>query len=223
MKAMLLAAGLGNRLRPLTDSVPKPLLEAGGKSLIEHQILRLKAAGVTNVVINVHHLAGKIMDCLGDGGQFGVKIEYSIEAQLLETGGGIKNALSLLGSEPFLVVSADTYLDFDYSDLVKPILADELGVLLMTQNPEHHPQGDFAIDGSGILRSDGDCKTYTGVSVLSPKLVEHISDDRFPLRQVFDPAVAAGQLRGVLHTGYWCDVGTPDRLDQLREKLDSAT
>ena len=219
MKAMILAAGLGKRLRPLTDTVPKPLLEAGGKTLIEHQLDRIRSAGITDVVINTHHLATQFEPKLGNGTRYGLSIQYSHELERLETGGGIKRALPLLGSDPFLVVSADTYIDFDFEKLLNELPPTMDGRLLMTNNPPHHPTGDFAIDESGLLRLHGDQMTYTGIGIMSASLVGRVSEQAFALRRVFDESIEAGALQGIMHHGYWCDVGTVERLADLRERL----
>lgn len=221
---MILAAGLGKRLRPLTDQVPKPLLQAGGKTLIEHQLENIRAAGITEVVINTHHLSGQFEPLLGNGAQYGVSIAYSHERELLETGGGIKRALSLLGDEPFLVVSADTYIEFDFRKLLKDLPVGIEGRLLMTVNPPHHPRGDFALENNGVLMLSGDkhsgsMLTYTGIGVMSAALITRGSETRFALRRVFDESIAAGCMQGLAHHGYWCDVGTQDRLAQLRLRL----
>ncbi len=220
MKAMLLAAGLGKRLSPITDTTPKPLLEVGGKSLIEHQLERLRDAGIQDVVINLHHLGDQIQSRLGDGASLGINISYSIEGELLETGGGIKKALPMLGDSPFLVISADTYTDFDLDRLPKGLPSGMLGLLVMTSNPEHHPEGDYALDENSILHLDGDKLTYTGIGMLHPDLVRDVPDSVFMLRKVFDEAVRAGGVLGIEHEGCWCDVGTKNRLRQLRDKLD---
>ena len=219
MKAMLLAAGLGKRLRPITDPTPKPLLEVRGKSLIEHHLERLQIAGIQDVVINLHHLGDQIKARLGDGRQFGVNIRYSFETELLETGGGIKKALPLLGDSPFLVISADTYLDFDLGRLPKALPTGMLGLLVMTDNPAHHPEGDYSPDENSILRAGGDKLTYTGTGMLHPDLVRDVPGAMFTLRKVFDEAVKGGRFLGVEHDGVWCDVGTASRLRQLREML----
>ena len=221
---MILAAGLGKRLRPLTDEIPKPLLRAGGQSLIEHQLHHVYSAGITDVVINTHHLAEQFEPKLGDGSRYGLRIQYSHERERLETGGGIKRALHLLGSEPFLVVSADTFIEFDFRKLLEPLPDKINGRLLMTTNPPHHPKGDFALDDTGMLRlaaddTSGDKLTYTGIGIMSAGLINRCAETTFTLRHVFDEAVAAGAMQGLYHDGYWCDVGTEQRLQQLRLKL----
>lgn len=220
MKAMLLAAGRGERLRPLTDVTPKPMLELAGTTLIEHQLTRLQAAGITEVVINLHHLGQKIIDRLGNGANLGLSIEYSHEQELLETGGGILQALSLLGEAPFIVVSADTFHDIDYRALPQALDNDLLGLLVMVENPRHHAAGDFAIDPHGRLSHEGARLTYSGTAVLAPDLVRETGERVFKLRRVFDPAISAGRLQGVRHEGYWYDVGTPERYDELRRRFD---
>ena len=219
MNAILLAAGRGERLRPLTDTTPKPLLDIGGTTLIEHQLGKLVQAGISEVVINLRHLGNQIQSKLGDGRAYDLRIEYSVESQRLETGGGIKNALSILGDEPFLVVSADTYTDYDYSLLISGLPDLSLGLLLMTDNPVHHLAGDFAIDTDDVLQFEGQKYTYTGISVLSPELVRNVPEQSFTLRKVFDQAISDRRLHGTLHDGYWCDVGTSERLQALRQKM----
>lgn len=218
-RAMLLAAGFGKRLRPLTDVTPKPLLVAGERTLIEHHLQRLAEAGIRDVVINLHHLGEKIRAHLGDGDGLGMNIVYSPESSLLETGGGIKRALPMLGDDPVVIVSSDTYIDLDFSRLPATLPDGCLGCLVMVSNPPHHPTGDFSLRSDGVLGEDGERLTYTGISVLSPELVRYEADEAFMLRQVFDPAIRAGKLRGIHHDGYWCDVGTAERLDGLREYL----
>ena len=221
MKAMLLAAGLGKRLRPLTRTRPKPLLDAGGKPIIVWQLERLAQAGIREVVVNLHHLGEQISDLLGDGSQFGLQLAYSREEKILETGGGVKRALPLLGDAPFLCVNADIYIEFDYAELLDKLDAGCLGCLLMTANPPWHPEGDFVLDDDGWLHeaASGPALTYTGVAVCSPHLLQDESAEAFPMRRVFDQAVAAGQIRGIHYNGYWCDAGTEERLAELREYL----
>ena len=219
MKAMLLAAGLGKRLRPVTDLTPKPLLVAGERTLIEHQLVRLAAAGITEIVVNLHHLGDQIREKLGDGAAYGVDIEYSPEPVLLETGGGFKKALPILGDKPVAIVSADTYINFDFARLPEDLADGCLGCLVMTMNPPHHPKGDFSMTEDGVLGTESVTYTYTGIGVLSPEIVRHVKDDIFMLRRVFDEAIAAGRLIGKLHDGYWCDVGTEERYLDLQKHL----
>jgi MurNAc alpha-1-phosphate uridylyltransferase len=159
---------------------------------------------------------------LGDWARLGVNISYSFETELLETGGGIKKALPMLGDAPFLVISADTYLDFDLGRLPKKLPSGMLGLLVMTNNPPHHPEGDYSPDEHSILQLDGDKLTYTGTGMLHPDLVRDVPDSVFMLREVFDEAVSAGKFLGIEHDGVWCDVGTENRLRQLRKMLDQS-
>lgn len=225
MKAMVLAAGLGTRLRPLTLETPKPLLEAGGKTLIEYQLEKLHRVGVTEVVINLHHLGEKIENRIKDGSRFGLSVTYSRETELLETGGGILHALPLLGEEPFICISGDTYSDFDFQLLPDKLPSDCLGVMLMTRNPPHHNAGDFCLGAEGVLelargQSGRETVTYAGVAIFSPELVSREQSQAFPLRQVFDKAINAGLMRGLFFDGYWCDVGTVERYEELRTHLE---
>lgn len=220
---MVLAAGLGTRLLPLTETTPKPLLSAGGRTLIEYQLERLIANGIEDVVINVHHLGEQIeafVSSLVESGQLPLNVHFSREDEVLETGGGIRRALPMLGDEPFLVVSADTYIELSsFETLMAPLPEGMLGRLLMTSNPAHHPDGDFSIDAGGVLGATGACLTYTGFSLLSPALVRDEPLDVFALRPVFDRAIAAGRLLGQFHEGFWWDVGTVERLQALQDRL----
>ncbi|MGD9299754.1 MAG: nucleotidyltransferase family protein [Thiohalocapsa sp.] len=233
MKAMILAAGRGNRMRPLTDHTPKPLLTAGGRTLIEHQILRLRAAGFTELVINHAHLGEQIEAHLGDGSAHGVSIRYSPEGQALghkgalETGGGIFKALPLLseGSDPFLVTNGDVWCDFDYSRLADgPALADnDLARLVLVDNPGHNTNGDFALR-DGRVRRDGARKlTFAGIGVYHPSLFVGCEPGAFPLAPLLTQAMDAGRIGGLHHPGRWLDVGTPERLAALDRLLSDGT
>jgi MurNAc alpha-1-phosphate uridylyltransferase len=207
---MVLAAGKGERMRPLTLHTPKPLLPVGGRPLIEWHLLKLAAAGVTDVVINTSWLGEQLPAALGDGSTWGLRIAYSPEPwPALETGGGIFNALPLLGDAPFLLVNGDVYTDIDYASLA--LQPGELARLVLVPNPAHHPQGDFALDGSRY--------TYSGVAVIDPRLFAGCSAGRFALAPLLFAARDAGQLGLQLHAGYWLDVGTPERLAQLDAHL----
>lgn len=219
MKAMVLAAGLGRRLLPITLSTPKPLLEVGGKTLLEYQLDRICQCGITDVVINLHHLGEQIRNAV-DRWSPPMNIVFSEEERALETGGGIRRALDLLGDDPFLVVSADVYMEGDISALLEPLPDNSVGRLLMTGNPAHHPEGDFSIAAGGVLSHDPPRLTYTGVSLLSPQLVSDEVDKVFPLRRVFDRAVDSGLMLGLEHRGFWWDVGTESRLEMLRQRFD---
>lgn len=217
VKAMVLAAGLGTRMGRLTSDLPKPLLDVGGETLIGRQLTRLAASGVTDVVVNVARHGDALRDALGDGGRYGLRIEYSDEGpEPLETGGGILRALPRLGSAPFLVVNADVLTDLDYASLQ---LRGADGVLVLVPNPEHHPAGDFALDEDGFVRSVGPRLTYGGIALLDPALFEGFAAGRQPLKPILDAAIARGALRGVRYDGLWIDVGTPDRLEQARAQV----
>ncbi len=218
MKAMILAAGRGERMRPLTDTCPKPLLPVGGKPLIVWQIERLAAAGVAEVVINHAHLGGQIEAALGDGTRFGVRISYSPEKEALETAGGIAQALPLLGSAPFLVLSADIYCECDYRVLLDEIRLDDhaLAWLWMVDNPIWHLDGDFALR-DGRLHLDGGPKlTYANFGVFRPEMFAAIvPGTRLPLRPLFDAAIPAGRIQATRFDALWDNLGTPAQLAEL--------
>ncbi|WP_299979565.1 N-acetylmuramate alpha-1-phosphate uridylyltransferase MurU [uncultured Pseudoteredinibacter sp.] len=223
MKAMILAAGKGTRMQPLTRHTPKPLLMAAGKSLIEHQIDRLKVAGITDIVVNVAYLGEKIIQALGDGSELGVGIQYSEEPEPLETAGAISHALPILGEEPFVLVNGDVWCDFPLIELLNQPLGENLGRLLFVANPAFKDHGDFSLEQGKVCQ----CKpgdegyTYAGIALLSPTLVADYPERRkiFPLREVFDAAIAQNKLSAQLHHGDWRDIGTVDRLEELRRDL----
>ncbi len=224
MKAMILAAGRGERMRPLTDACPKPLLEVGGKPLIVWHIERLRAAGVTELVVNHAHLGYLIEAALGDGRALGVQIAYSPEAEALETAGGIRRALPLLGDAPFIVVNGDIHCDADLAALAENgmRLADDgdLAHLLLVPNPEHHPQGDFALDGGRVTEDRGERLTFAGLGVYHPALFAELPDGaRAPLGPLLRQAMRDGRVSGARHPGDWVDVGTPERLAALDARL----
>lgn len=216
-------------MRPLTDDCPKPLLEVNGRPLIEHQVTRLAAAGITDIIINTAYLGHMIRSHLGNGRRFGVAIEYSAEPEPLETGGAIARALPLLGGQPFLLVNGDIWTDIDYARLLEQSRLRvkgrrALGLLVLVATPPFKSRGDFALaEGGTVLSATGVHATFTfsGVSILSPRLVSDYPRRRriFPLGEVFAWAVGRRQLAGVLHEGYWLDVGTPARLQELRQYL----
>ena len=222
MKAMILAAGLGNRMRPLTDNIPKPLLACAGKPLIVYHIEALVAVGVTDIVINHAYLGEKIVQALGDGARFGANIQYSAEDKPINTGAGIAKALPLLGDQPFIVSNGDVWTDFDFIQLVdKPI---DLAHLVMVANPEHNPKGDFSIMENGQLQEGRDngagvALTFSGISVLHPKLFEFCPKGPFPLRQPLIDAMRDNKVSGQFFQGKWTDVGTPQRLEQLEKEI----
>ncbi|MDY7026125.1 MAG: nucleotidyltransferase family protein [Pseudomonadota bacterium] len=229
MKAMILAAGFGKRLRPLTLELPKPLVPANGKALIEYPIARLKAADVTDIVINLGYLGHKIQAYLGDGQRFGVNIQYSVESETdpLETAGGIKQALPLLGDAPFIVVNADVWTDIAFEPLInKPLDDDTLGHLVLIPNPDFKQgQGDFALasDQKGSPSSRlilGKDYTFSGVSLLKPELLNSVPKQLpMALRPVLEQAIAKRQLSANVYQGPWFDVGTIERLEQLNRFL----
>ena len=220
MKAMILAAGFGARLRPLTETTPKPLLKVGGKPLLQYHLQRLAAAGITELVINTSWLAQQIEDYFGDGSDFGVSIDWSREAQPLETGGGIANALPLLGSEPFLLINGDVWTDFPLQSISLDQDAD--AHLVMVANPEHNPSGDFAVADNLVSYGAGPKYTFSGISVFRPQLFADVRHDCFPLRDVMRPAILSGRVTGSVYNGQWWDIGTVERLTQLDNNLNKA-
>lgn len=218
MKAMLLAAGRGERMRPLTDHTPKPLLVAGGKPLIVWHLEALARAGVREVIINLSWLGAQIRAAVGDGRDFGLRVQYSEEGSPpLETGGGIFQALPLLGPEPFLVVNGDTFTDIDLSALRLSATAD--ACLVLVPNPPQHPRGDFDLAGQSILDRDPRPLTYSGIGIFSAALFAGCTAGRFALLPLFQRACAAGRLQGQRHDGVWRDIGTPERLAALDREL----
>jgi MurNAc alpha-1-phosphate uridylyltransferase len=222
---MILAAGRGERMRPLTDRVPKPLLPVAGRPLIAHLVERLARAGLTDLVVNVSHLAGQIERELGDGARHGVRIAYSREVEALETGGGIAQALPLLGPGPFVAVNSDVYCDFDFSRLAaaaERLNAEAPGAhLVLVDNPPHHPAGDFCLS-DGAVSADGSQPrlTFSGIGVYPPALFAGIARGaKCQLAALLRPAMAQGRVRGEHHRGLWMDVGTPQRLADLERLL----
>jgi MurNAc alpha-1-phosphate uridylyltransferase len=222
MKAMLLAAGRGERMRPLTDACPKPLLPVAGKPLIAWHLERLAASGFTEVVINLSWLGEQIAAALGDGSRHGVHITFSREPwPALETGGGIFNALPLLGPGPFLLVNGDVHADVEFTHL--RLAPGDLAQLVLVPNPDHHPRGDFWLEPGGRIVAAGSRQaerlTYSGVALLHPSLFDGAPGGRFPLLPWLERAREAGRLGGQRHDGHWLDVGTPERLAHLDAAL----
>ena len=214
MKAMLLAAGRGERMRPLTDTTPKPLLRIGGQTMIERHIHALAQAGITELVINHAHLGEQLVAALGDGHAYGVDIAWSDEGRTaLETGGGIFRALPLLGDAPFLVVNADIWTDFPFSSLAADI--DGLAHLVMVDNPEHNPEGDFFLSGGRLASRGPQMLTFSGIGVYHPALFAGCSPGAFPLAPLLRKAMDAGQVSGEHYRGGWFDIGTPERLEAV--------
>lgn len=231
MKALVFAAGLGERMRPLTDHTPKPLLQVGGKRLITWHLEKLAAIGVEDVVINTSWLAQQFPATLGDGADLGLRLHYAYEGTTpLETGGGMWNAMSLLDDAPFLAVNGDIWCDVDFNRL--PREPEGLTHLVMVDNPAHHPKGDFALDDEGRLHADGDVRlTFSGIGVYRPALFDDwrqiIGDapgsdaapPRFKLAPLLRAAMTRGMATGIHHRGQWTDVGTPERLATLDAQL----
>lgn len=215
MKAMILAAGRGERLRPLTDQTPKPLLQAGPHRLIEYHLLNLAEAGFEEVVINVSWLGQQIIETLGDGAKYGLNIQYSNEgAQPLETGGGIVNALGLLGEDPFLVINGDIWCDYPFASTRHKILTG-LAHLILIQNPEHNPEGDFYIS-DGLLALEGsDPYTFSGIAIYHRDFFKTQSTSVFPLAPLFRNYANQGLISAELYRGNWMDIGTKERLETL--------
>ncbi|MCF6282213.1 MAG: nucleotidyltransferase family protein [Candidatus Polarisedimenticolaceae bacterium] len=217
MKAMILAAGRGERLRPLTDHTPKPLLHAAGKALIVYQIEALAQAGIHDIIINHAHLGEQIEQQLGSGARWGVTIHYSPESEALETGGGIFNALPLLGDEPFLVVNGDIWTDFNYSQL--QLTEGHLAHLVLVKNPPHNPNGDFVLQSGEIVEAEAARYTFSGIGLYHPALFAGCSAGAFPLAPLLRQAISRGSVSGECFNGDWIDVGTLQRLNQLSQML----
>jgi MurNAc alpha-1-phosphate uridylyltransferase len=222
MKAMILAAGKGERMRPLTLTTPKPLVRAGGVPLIEYHLRALAAAGFTDIVINHAWLGQQIEDYLGDGSRYGVTIQYSPEGEPLETGGGIFRALPLLGDEAFVVVNGDIWTDYDFSVLHQPIVG--LAHLVLATNPAHHPNGDFQLIDAKVRDGQPDTATltYSGIAVLHPQLFEGCSDGAFKLAPLLRAAMAGGKVSGERLNGHWVDVGTHERLAEAEALIEAS-
>ena len=222
MKAMILAAGKGERLRPLTLHTPKPWVRVGGVPLIEYPLRARAAAGFTDIVINHAWLGQQIEDHLGDGSQFGVSIQYSPEGEPLETGGGIFQALALLGDEPFAVVNGDIWTDYEFAALRQPLTG--LAHLVLVDNPAHHTSGDFSLSGGQVQdgMSGADTLTYSGIAVLHPDLFRGCTAGAFKLAPLLRNAMAAGQVTGERLQGHWVDVGTHERLAEVESLIKDA-
>ena len=217
--AIILAAGEGRRMKPLTDTRPKPLIKVAKKSLLERHIEGLAGAGFTEIVVNASYFASQIVDFCDDR-QFGdARVTVVVEETPLETAGGIVNALPLLGERPFVVVNGDVYTDFPLARLQALDLQDDLAHLVMAPNPEHHPAGDFVLKNGRLLAGGQPRVTYAGLSVMSPQLFEGIKPGKSALRPLLDTAIIEARLSGQLWSGLWSDVGTPARLRELKNKL----
>jgi MurNAc alpha-1-phosphate uridylyltransferase len=224
MQAMILAAGEGRRMQPLTLTTPKPLLKVAGQSLIEYQLNRLAAAGIQRCIINIAYLGEQIRQALGDGDRYGLAITYSEEPYPLETAGAIARALPLLDDAPFILVNADVWLEYPLQNLMARRHAVADGHLVLVENPPHNPNGDFSLNQTGLVElAQGDPSSYTfsGLSLLHPKLVRDYPKRReaFPLVEVLRHSIAQGRLSGEVFQGRWMDIGTPDRLHELESYL----
>lgn len=213
--AMILSAGRGERMRPLTDTTPKALLEVGGEPLIARHLRALREAGIEDMVVNLSHLGEQIRGALGDGGEFGVRILYSPEpTPPLETGGGIHQALPLLGPDPFWVVNADVCTDYRFA--TSPLADGDDAHLVLVDNPAHHPEGDFHLEGDRVRERSGKRLTFSGIGFYRPRLFKACTPGRFPLAPLLRAAVRNGRASGEHHRGRWADVGTAERLAEAR-------
>ncbi len=218
MKAMVLAAGRGERMRPITDRIPKPLVPVGGKPLIGYHLEALARAGIRDIVINLSWLGSQIREALASGERYGVSITYSEEGPVpLETGGGIFRALEWLGTEPFLVVNGDIWTDFDFTRI--SLASGANACLVLVPNPPQLPRGDFGLDGDHVVERDTDRFTYSGVGIYTAQFFAGCEAGRFPLLPLLKRAIAARRLRGLVHRGDWSDIGSPERLAALETRL----
>jgi len=221
MRAMILAAGRGERMRPLTDHTPKPLLQVGGKPLIVWHLERLAAAGYKEIVVNHAHLGPQIEAALGDGRKWGVSIRYSPEVVALETAGGIAYALPLLGESPFLVVNGDIYAEFDFAHLTHQLHLPNQAHLVMVDNPPQHPSGDFAYDNGRLVESGQQKLTFSGIGVYQPAFFQSvIRGEAAKLAPLLRASIEAGLVTAEHYQGTWHDIGTPERLKQLDEQFE---
>ena len=217
MKAMLLAAGYGNRLRPLTDHTPKPLVSIGGKPLIVHHLEKLAKAGFRDVVINLGHLGAKIPEALGDGSSWGLSIAYSDEGpEPLETGGGLTKALPLLGDEPFALVNGDVWCDLDFSTIPQTLPQGDLATLYLVPKPDWRERGDFSISQSRVVETDSPEFLYAGIAIYHPNILEGAKVEKFSIVPRLKDAISRKLVGGILFDGEWDDVGTPERLSGLQ-------
>ena len=218
MHAMILAAGLGTRMRPLSEDLPKPLLPVRGKPLLQYLVEALARAGAGRIVINHGHLGEKIEAALGDGARFGIQIIYSAEGPMpLETGGGIRRALPLLGTEPFIVSNGDVWTDFDFAAL--PARPAGLAHIVLVPNPAHHSAGDFCLAGTQVTETGPLRLTYSGIGVFRPELFRNCPEGAFPLAPLLREAIRRGEVSGEYYSGRWVDVGNPDRLREVDRVL----
>lgn len=223
MRAMILAAGLGTRMRPLTLNNPKPMLPIAGKPLIQYHIERLVNAGITEIVINHAWMGEKLEAYIGDGSRFGATISWSAEDEPLETGGGIFKALPQLSEDglPFVLINGDVFTNYSFAQLLKySVTGDSLAHLILVSNPKHNPEGDFQLQGEKVFESGDECLTFSGISVLSPALFDDCISGKFPLAPLLCSAMRLGQVSGEFFPGYWRDIGTPERLLEVSEDIE---
>ena len=220
---MILAAGEGRRMRPLTDSLPKPLIEVDGKPLLAFHLERLVAAGFTHIVVNASYFSEQIEAFCGDGSRWGCHVKVVVEPKPLETAGGILNALPLLGDEPFAVVNGDVFTHYPFEQLRRHDPNTDLAHLVMIPNPIHHPEGDFQLLETRIVDAEPLRTTFSGLSVMSPGLFAGLAPGKLALRPVLDQAIRSQRVSGELFSGLWSDVGTPDRLRNLEIALAGRT
>lgn len=226
MRAMILAAGLGKRMQPLTANLPKPLLKVQGRPLIEHQIEKLVAAGVTGIVINHFYLGDMIEAVIGDGSRFGVEISYSRESTRLDTAGGIIKSLPQLQDDSFIVVNADIWTDFDFSSLQAVDGKDRLAHLILADNTDHNPYGDFYIDDAGRVHEDHSARdqklTFSGIYVVHKNLFTGLATEPLSVVPLLQEAMKENRVSGEIHLGLWMDIGTPQRLQEVNELASAA-
>ena len=218
---MILAAGRGERLKPLTDRIPKPLIPIAGEPLIVHQIRWLERTGIRDIVINLHHLGNAIEHALGDGSDLRVRIAYSREPERLETGGGVRAALPLLGGEPFALLNGDIWTDYDFATLPRRLAAGDLAHVVLTPRPAHRAEGDFDLIGERVVRPAGERPlVYCGIALVSPKLLDDAPAGAFSLRELYFRASAERRLAGERFEGCWIDIGNPEQLRAVRRLTD---
>ena len=217
MKAMILAAGYGKRLRPLTDHTPKPLVSIGGKPLIVHHLEKIAQTGIKEVVINLGHLGDKIPEALGNGDTWGLSIQYSEEGpDPLETGGGMAKALPLLGSETFLLVNGDVWCDLDFSSIPRSLESNDQSILYLVQQPEWRERGDFSLLNGRVVESESPKYLYAGIALYHPSILKGAKVEKFSIVPRLKQAIASDRVAGILHQGEWDDVGTPERLHAIQ-------
>ena len=219
MKAMILAAGYGKRLRPLTDHTPKPMVSVGGKPLIVHHLEKIAQTGIVDVVINLGHLGSKIAEGLGNGSQWGLSIKYSDEGpEPLETGGGMTKALPLLGEDTFILVNGDVWCDLDYRDIPKKLEHNDQALLYLVPQPDWRDRGDFSLQNKRVIESENPEYLYAGIALYHPSILQGAKAEKFSIIPRLKNAISENRVHGILYDGEWDDVGTPERLDTIQSK-----